>query len=123
MRVLVFTAVADLRFHCSFKMNSYYEDKQDACLNANGQNLEVVQCPQVLNDLVAWKVDDGYIKYGDKCLFHESTSNSAATVKACDPSRGSDSFVSIIPYRSSPYGSDPYTSQDSQGLSNIFPTR
>ena len=107
-------------------MNSYYEGIQDACLKANAGNLEVVKCPPVLNSVTSWKVANGHIIYhGGKCLYHDTTSNSAAKLKPCDPKKGSDSFVSVIPYRSSPrspYGPDPYE-YDDPVLSNIFPKR
>ena len=100
-------------------MNSYYEGIQDACLKANNVNLEVVKCPHKLNSEISWKVENGQIKYaGTHCLFYDATSDSAAKLKTCDESI--DSFVSVIPYRTAPYGPEPY---DYLGLSDIFPTR
>ena len=111
----------NLRLHISFKTDSYYEGIQDACLKGNGENLEVIECPEVLNSLIAWEVENGHIQfYGGKCLFHKTDSNSAATLKPCDDSP--EGFVSVIPYRSSPYGLNPYP-YPYEGLSRIFPTR
>ena len=107
----------------SFEMYSYYEGIQHACLRAsptNAEDLEVAKCSAVLDSTSSWKVDKGHIKYGNKCLFHMAALDSAAKLKACDES--SDSFISVIPYRSSPYGSVPYA-YPFPGLTNIFPTR